>query len=93
MGVRMALGAGKSAILKLVVGQGMRLVGVGIVVGIAGAFLFTRLIQSLLFGTKAADPATFIAVAVLLIIVGLGACYVPARRAARVDPVFALRSE
>ncbi len=93
MGVRMALGAGQSEIIKLVVGQGMRLVLVGVAVGFVAALLLTRLIQTLLFGTKAADPVTFSAVAILLVIVGLIACYVPARRAAGVDPVLALRSE
>jgi len=93
MGVRMALGAGKPQILKLVVGQGMRLVLAGIAIGFVIALIVTRLIRTLVFGTTAADPVAFSTVAILLLMVALIACYIPARRAAGVDPVFCLKSE
>ena len=90
IGIRMALGAQKSDILRLLVRQGVTLSLIGIVAGLAGAFALTRLIANLLFGVGASDPVTFIAIALLLIFVSLLACYLPARRAARLNPVVAL---
>ena len=90
IGIRMALGAQKSDVLRLVVRQGMTLALIGIVVGLAGAFALTRIISGLLFGVGASDPLTFIAISLLLIFVSLIACYLPARRAARLSPTVAL---
>jgi len=93
IGLRMALGARQQDILQSVIGRGMRLIGVGLTLGLGGAWLLTRLIRSLLYGITAADPGTFIASALLFLLIGFAACYLPAQRAARVDPTMALRYE
>jgi ABC-type antimicrobial peptide transport system permease subunit len=89
----MSLGAQPSQVLRLVMGQGAKLALAGIVVGIAAALALTRLMRSLLFEVSPADPLTFAGIAVLLVAVALAACYIPARRAMRVDPMTALRYE
>jgi putative ABC transport system permease protein len=93
IGIRMALGAAQSAIFRLVVGQAMMLVGVSLALGLIGAFGATHLLSSLLYGVRAWDPLTFVAIVALLSIVAFLAAWLPARRAARVDPVVALRAE
>ena len=93
IGLRMALGAQPGDVMRLVLGEGLRMALVGVLVGLVGAFGLTRLMASQLFGVTARDPLTFIAVGILLTLVSLLACYVPARRAVRVDPLWALRSE
>jgi ABC-type antimicrobial peptide transport system permease subunit len=93
IGVRMALGAERADVLKMVLGQGLTITLVGVFVGIAGSLALTRTMKSMLFGITATDPITLAAVAILLTGVALAACYIPARRATRVDPMVALRYE
>ena len=93
IGIRMALGAARREVIELVVGQGMRLAIIGLVLGVAGALVAGRLLRSFLFGVAPNDFLTFVGVAALLSVVALFACWLPARRAARVDPMVALRSE
>jgi putative ABC transport system permease protein len=93
IGIRMSLGAQKHDVLALVLAQGMKLALMGAGLGLAGALALTRLIQSLLYGISPTDPLTFIAVLILLLVVALLACWVPARRAAKLNPTEALRYE
>lgn len=93
IGIRMALGAHPRDVMKLFLTQGAKLAFAGLLVGVAGAFFITRLIESLLFGVSATDPLIFIGVAIFLFVVALVACYIPARRAMKVDPMVALRYE
>jgi putative ABC transport system permease protein len=93
IGVRMALGALPGDVLRLVLAHSSRTVAIGLAVGLAGSFAFTRFLASLLYGVKPFDPITFVAVSILLAGVALLASYLPARRAMKVDPMVALRHE
>ena len=93
IGLRMALGASSASVLRLVLRQGLWYVGLGLALGLAGAFAATRLLASMLFEVKPTDPATYLAVAILLAVVALVASYAPARRASQVDPLAALRQD
>jgi putative ABC transport system permease protein len=93
IGIRMALGASRGDVVRIVVSQGVRLATIGVLLGLIGAFALTRLMTSMIYGVSSSDPATFLVVAFLLASVALPACYIPARRAMRVDPIVALRYE
>jgi ABC-type antimicrobial peptide transport system permease subunit len=93
IGIRMALGAQRRDTMRLVLGEGMMVTLIGLIFGLASSLGLTRFLSSLLFGVTATDPLTFAGVAVLLAVVALAACYIPARRAVRVDPMLALRYE
>ena len=93
IGIRMALGADQKNIFAQIIKSGMQFIFAGIALGIVGALAAARLIASLLFAVAASDPLTFAAIAILMILVALAACWIPARRAMRVDPIVALRHE
>jgi putative ABC transport system permease protein len=93
IGLRIALGAQASNVLKLILGQGLKLVLIGSVLGLVGGFVATRFLSSLLFGVSAIDPAIFALTPLILLLVALSACYIPARKATKVDPVIALRTD
>jgi putative ABC transport system permease protein len=93
IGVRMALGAKREDVLRLVLAEAMKLILVGVVLGVAAAVALTKAMAGFLYGVSATNPFIFLSVILLLVIVSLAACYVPARRAMRVDPMVALRYE
>ena len=93
IGVRIALGASPQKLLSQVIGRGMFPVAIGIVVGLGGAFGLSRFMRGMLFGIESSDPMTYVIVALLLAAAAVGSCYLPARRAVRIDPVTALREE
>jgi ABC-type lipoprotein release transport system permease subunit len=93
MGIRIAIGSSSGQVFKSVLGQGIRVVGVGLAVGAIGAFFLGRLIRSLLYGIQPTDPGVMTTVAIVLALTGLVACVLPARRATRIDPVVALTAE
>jgi putative ABC transport system permease protein len=93
IGVRMALGATPRNVVRLIIGQGMRVVMAGVVAGLIGALLVTRLMTNVVYGVRVTDPLTYGAVALLLTVVALLASYIPARRATRIDPLTSMRSD
>ncbi|HEY4839617.1 MAG TPA: FtsX-like permease family protein, partial [Candidatus Acidoferrales bacterium] len=93
IGVRVALGAQRNDVMRLIIGHGAKMALIGVTIGLIGALALTRLMSNQLFGVSAHDPLTFAAVAILLVFVSVAACYIPARRAIRVDPMIALRHD
>jgi ABC-type antimicrobial peptide transport system permease subunit len=93
IGVRVALGAAASDVSGMILGQGIRTISIGVLIGIAGSLALTRTVQSMLFGVTATDPLTFVGVTLLLVGAALLACWIPARRATKVDPMVALRAD
>jgi ABC-type antimicrobial peptide transport system permease subunit len=93
IGVRMALGARPADVLRMILTEGLKLVAVGVVLGVAAALMLTRLLEGMVYGVSMRDPLIFVLVNLLMVAVSLAACYVPALRATRVDPITALRYE
>jgi len=93
IGIRMALGARRSDVMMMVIGQGIKFAGAGILIGLGGALALTRFMETLVFGVSATDPLTYVTIVSLLTVVALLACWIPARRATKVDPLLALRCE
>jgi putative ABC transport system permease protein len=93
LGIRLALGAQVGDVLRMILGQGMAVIMIGVALGLAGAFGLMRLMKSLLFGVSETDPLTYAGITLVLVVVALAACYIPARRATKVDPLEALRYE
>jgi putative ABC transport system permease protein len=93
IGIRVALGAQRRTVVNLIIRQGMSLALVGAAIGLIAAFVLTRLMTGLLYGVEATDPLTFASITILLLLVSLSACWIPARRAAKVDPLLALRDQ
>jgi len=93
LGIRVALGGSPQQVFRLVISQGLRVLGLGLVIGLAGSLLLVRLIQALLYGVQPTDPVVLTAVVLTLAACGIGACLLPARRATRIDPVVALNTE
>ena len=91
IGIRMALGAQRTDVLKMTIKQGLKLVGLGLVIGLGAAFVLTRVMATLLFGISATDPLTFVTISFVLLLVAMLASYIPSVRAMRVDPMVALR--
>jgi putative ABC transport system permease protein len=93
IGIRLALGADRARVQRMVVGQGAMLIGIALLIGGAGALALSRLLQSLVFNVTTTDPATFGSMAALLVVIGIVACWLPARRASGIDPVSAIRRD
>jgi ABC-type antimicrobial peptide transport system permease subunit len=92
IGIRMSLGADSGTVQRMILGEGGALLAIGLVLGVAGSFFSARLIDGLLFGVAPGDPVTFVVVAGIMAVVGIAACWIPAVRAARIDPVIAMRA-
>ncbi len=93
IGIRMSLGADSGRVQRMILGEGGTLLAIGLMLGVAGAYLAAGVLRGLLFGVEPHDPATFIGVAVAMLLIGLAACWIPALRAARIDPAITMRAQ